>query len=220
MIRACWTVAVIMVVCDVAASACGYTVLPDRVPTHWNWNNQVDGYGSKLIPTLLMPVVALGIIGLFAALPALSPKGFEIDSFRPTVAVILLITVGLMSYLHGVILYATWNSVTGGPAIDLGRILLGGIFGSFGIMGNFMGKIHKNFYIGVRLPWTLASDRVWNDTHRLAAWVWTGMGALGVGLLVLGANILILIALLVVSCMVPAVYSFVHYRSLERHGAL
>ncbi len=220
MIRACWTVAVIMVVCDVAASAWGYTVLPDRVPTHWNWNNQVDGYGSKLIPTLLMPVVALGIIGLFAALPALSPKGFEIDSFRPTVAVILLITVGLMSYLHGVILYATWNSVTGGPAIDLGRILLGGIFGSFGIMGNFMGKIHKNFYIGVRLPWTLASDRVWNDTHRLAAWVWTGMGALGVGLLVLGANILILIALLVVSCMVPAVYSFVHYRSLERHGAL
>lgn len=220
MIRAGWIVAVILVVCDVAASAWGYTVLPDRVPTHWNFNNEVDGYGSKWIPALTMPLVVVGMMGLFAALPALSPRGFEVDSFRPTVAVLLLIITGLLSYLHAVILYATWNSVTGGAAIDLGRIILGGILGFFALIGNFMGKVHKNFYIGVRLPWTLASDRVWNDTHRLAAWLWTGAGAVGVVLLVLGANTLILASLLVEAVLVPAVYSYVHYKTLERRGAL
>ena len=43
-------------------------------------------------------------------------------------------------------------------------------------MGNVMGKVRKNFYIGIRVPWTLASDRVWNDTHRLAAWLMVGGG--------------------------------------------
>lgn len=220
MIRACWILAVILLVGDVAISGWGWAILPDRVPTHWNIHNEVDGYGSKFITVLLTPLVVLATLGLFAALPALSPKGFEVDSFRPTTAVVMVIVVGLLSYTHAVILYATWNSATGGPAIDLGRFLLGGMFAFFALMGNSLGKVHKNFYIGVRLPWTLASDRVWNDVHRLAAWIWTGAGALGVVLLVMGANLLVLAGLFTAAVLVPCVYSYVHYKTLERRGAL
>ena len=87
-------------------------------------------------------------------------------------------------------------------------------------MGNVMGKVRKNFYIGVRVPWTLASDRVWNDTHRLAAWVMVAAGVIGFAMIVLGAPIMAAFAVLIVSAFIPVIYSFVHYKSLERRGAL
>ena len=91
----------------------------------------------------------------------------------------------------------------------------------FALMGNVMGKVRKNFYIGVRVPWTLASDRVWNDTHRLAAWVMVAAGLIG---FVHDRQRLrrsfVAIVVLIASVFIPMVYSFVHYKSLERRGAL
>ena len=66
-----------------------------------------------------------------------------------------------------------------------------------------MGKVRKNFYIGVRVPWTLASDRVWNDTHRLAAWVFVAAGVIGFGMIVLGVPIVYPIVVLFLSAFVP-----------------
>jgi uncharacterized membrane protein len=83
-----------------------------------------------------------------------------------------------------------------------------------------MGKVRKNFYIGIRVPWTLASDRVWNDTHRLAAWVMVAAGVIGFLLVIAGASPIVAIGLLIGSMLIPVVYSFIHYKSLERRGAL
>jgi uncharacterized membrane protein len=83
-----------------------------------------------------------------------------------------------------------------------------------------MGKVRKNFYIGVRVPWTLASDRVWNDTHRLAAWVMVTVGVIGFLLIIAGVSPMVAIGLLIGSMLIPAVYSFIHYKSLERRGTL
>ena len=82
-----------------------------------------------------------------------------------------------------------------------------------------MGKVRKNFYIGIRVPWTLASDRVWNDTHRLAAWVMVAAGVIGFLLVIAGASPIVAIGLLIGSMLIPVVYSFIHYKSLERRGA-
>ena len=87
-------------------------------------------------------------------------------------------------------------------------------------MGNVIGKVRKNFYIGIRVPWTLASDRVWNDTHRMAAWLWVAAGVLGFGLSIAGVTIYVSIGLLVAAGLIPIVYSFIHYKALEHRGAL
>ncbi len=86
-------------------------------------------------------------------------------------------------------------------------------------MGNVMGKVRRNFYIGFRVPWTLASDRVWNDTHRLAAWVMVAAGSIGFVLVIAGVSPGVAIGLLIVAMLIPAVYSFIHYKSLERRDA-
>ena len=75
---------------------------------------------------------------------------------------------------------ATWQQVTKAPhPIDLGRTLFAGLFLALALIGNVLGKVRRNFYIGVRVPWTLASDRVWNDTHRVAAWTMVGGSLVG-----------------------------------------
>ena len=112
------------------------------------------------------------------------------------------------------------NAALKGVFTDLGRGFMAGMFLFFALMGNQIGKVRRNFYIGVKVPWTLASDRVWNDTHRLAAWVMFAAGVVGFILVVSGVWIVIPIVLLVAAGLIPVIYSFVHYKSLERRGAL
>src|SRR5262249_58530216 len=95
----------------------------------------------------------------------------------------------LFAYMQGVLLYTVYQSAHGGAPVDLGRGFMAGLFLFFALIGNVMGKVRKNFYIGVRVPWTLASDRVWNDTHRLAAWVMVAAGVIGFLMTVLGVPI-------------------------------
>ena len=103
--------------------------------------------------------------------------------------------------------------------MDIGRALIAGMFLFFALLGNVMGKVRKNFYIGIRVPWTLASDRVWNDTHRLAAWLMVAGGIIGFLLVIAGLPIVWSIGVLLVTFLIPVVYSFVHYKALERQGA-
>jgi uncharacterized membrane protein len=219
MTRVYWIIALLLVAISLGATTWLYGSLPAQIPTHWNIRGEVDGYGGKWT-LFLMPAMMAGMLVLFYFLPALSPKHFEVDTFRSTYLYIMVLVVGLFAYMHAVLLYVVYQSVTKEATFDLGRGFIAGLFLFFGLMGNVMGKVRKNFYIGVRVPWTLASDRVWNDTHRLAAWVWVSAGAIGFAMIVLGAPIIAAFIVLIVSAFIPVIYSFVHYKSLERRGAL
>jgi uncharacterized membrane protein len=81
-------------------------------------------------------------------------------------------------------------------------------------------KVRRNFYIGVRVPWTLASDRVWNDSHRLTAWVFVRSGLAGFAIVIAGGSLLVSLIPLGPAVVVPIIYAFVHYTQIERRGAL
>jgi uncharacterized membrane protein len=219
MMRVYWIVGFLLVAVSIIASAWLYPGLPERIPTHWNIRGEVDGYGGRWT-LFLFPGMMVFMLVLFYCLPALSPQHFEVDTFRPTYLYIMDLVLGLFLYMQGVLLYTVYQNVHAGASIDPGRGFIAGIFLFFALMGNQLGKVRKNFYIGVRVPWTLASDRVWNDTHRLAAWVMFGAGIIGFVLTIAGVWIVIPFILLVASALIPVVYSFVHYKALERAGQL
>jgi uncharacterized membrane protein len=219
MTRIYWIIALVILLASVAAPVWVYPSLPDRIPTHWNIKGEVDGYGGKW--TLFMfPIMMVPMLVLFYFLPALSPKQFEVDAFRPTYLYIMDLVLGLFAFMQGILLYTVYQGVQGNHSFDIGRGFFAGIFLFFALMGNVLGKVRKNFYIGIRVPWTLASDRVWNDTHRLGAWVMVGAGAIGFLMTILGAPIWLPIVVLVGSMLIPLIYSFVHYKALERAGQL
>jgi len=215
MTRLYWIVAVALVALAWGASALLYPGLPARVPMHWNIRGQIDGYGSKAT-VFLMPGVMVGLLGLFRALPTLSPKNFEVDSFRATYLFVMVLTIGMMGYIQAVLLYA----VATGGRMDMNRALFGGLFLFFAMLGNVLGRVRRNIYIGVRVPWTLASERVWNDTHRVAAWLFVACGLSGFLIVVAGLPLVAAFAVLLIAVVVPIVYAFVHYKQLERRGAL
>jgi uncharacterized membrane protein len=216
-----WAVGLALCAGAFAASAVLYPGLPDKIPTHWNIHGQVDDYGSKTWAVFLMPGFMLVMLGFFALLPWLSPRNFEVDTFRTTYLFIMVVVLTLFGFIHGVSLYAAKAHLAGADKnFDLGRVLIGGMFLFFALLGNVLGKVRRNFYIGVRVPWTLASDRVWNDTHRVAAWSMVGGSLVGLAVVVVGLSLVLAFAVLMVSVFAPVVYSFVRYKQLERRGAL
>jgi uncharacterized membrane protein len=216
-----WIAAVGLLVLTCACSLLLYPRLPAVIPTHWNIKGEIDGYGSKQWAVFMMPIAMAVMMVLFRFLPALSPKHFEVDSFRSTYLWIMVLVIAMFAYIHGLMLYSVWAHVEkAGFKFDFGRVMLGGMFIFFGLLGNVMGKIKRNFYMGVRVPWTLASDRVWNDTHRLAAWLMVAGSIVGFLITVSGLSLIAAMVVLFVSVLTPIPYSFVHYKRLERQGAL
>lgn len=198
------------------ASLAAYPYLPERVPTHWNIRGEVDGYGDKQWAAFLMPGVMLGLLALFRLLPWLSPKHFTLDTFRGTYEFIVVLVMGLLGYIHALTLWAG----LAGP-VDINRTLIGGMCLFFALLGNVLGKVQRNFFVGVRTPWTLANERVWADTHRLAARLFVAAGVVGFVLcLALGGPtaFVITFCLIMAAALVPVVYSLVLYKRLERRG--
>jgi uncharacterized membrane protein len=201
------------------ASAVLYAQLPEKIPVHWNIEGKIDGYGSKQWALFLTPGIMLGLLALFMALPWLSPKQFSLDSFQSTYGFIIVVILATMLYIHGLTL---WAAAAG--QVDITRAMLAGLMIMFGLMGNVMGKVRRNFWVGVRTPWTLASDRVWNDTHRLAAQLFVGAAAIGLVCILLPIPLPVItiatIAIIMTAALFPVGYSLVHYKRLERRGEL
>jgi len=102
----------------------------------------------------------------------------------------------------------------------VGRAIIGGVCLLLALLGNLMGKVRRNFYIGVRTPWTLANERVWNATHRFAGKTLVAGGLAGLALTVAGLNGWPVMVALLAGALIPVGYSLVFYKQLERRGEL
>jgi uncharacterized membrane protein len=206
---------ILLTAAALVATAAAYPHLPGSVPTHWDIHGLPNGYSPKWTLYLLGPGLMAGIVLLTRLLPWLSPKPFEVESFRSTYIQMMLMMVGIWAYIDGVIL---WAGV--GHTVNEGRAILGGVCLLFVLLGNVMGKIRRNFYIGVRTPWALANERVWNATHRLAAKTFFVGGVAGLALVAVGLNGWPTFVVLMAGALVPAVYSLVFSKQLQRRGEL
>ncbi|MCS6831369.1 MAG: DUF1648 domain-containing protein [bacterium] len=190
-----------------------YPSLPDRIPTHWNWKGEVDGWSNRAFGSFFLPGMSTGLFLLLLALPWLSPKGFQVEPFRSTYNLIVVLVIALMAYIHVVALQAALN-----PRLDVSRAIMGGIFLLFGGIGLLLGRVKRNFWVGVRTPWTLASETVWDKTHHLSAWLFTATGVLGTVAIWLGVPPVICFVVFMALVFVPVIYSLVLYKQLEKRG--
>jgi uncharacterized membrane protein len=195
-------------------------LIRESVPVHWDINMQPDGFVSRegFLPYLLIfPGVMALLVLLMWLLPKLSPKNFEVERFGDTWGYVFTLIVGLFAYLFAL---QVWASSLEDPLNNVwfGRLFIAGFFVMFALMGNVMGKVQRNFWMGIRTPWTLASDAVWVRTHRLAAWTWMPLGIVGAVLVLLGVPPLYAFVLLAVGALWPVLYSLILYKRLQREG--
>jgi uncharacterized membrane protein len=158
-------VALLMIVATLVLSLSVYDRLPDCVASHWNVNDQVDGTMPRPWGAFLMPLITAGMLGLFLLIPVIDPMKANIAAFRPSFNVFIVLIVAFLLYLH--VLTTLWNLGLQGFRMS------SAILPAFGLLFVFTGvllrRTRRNFSIGIRTPWTISSDRVWERTHRLGA---------------------------------------------------
>lgn len=217
-----FSVSVMLTLVALVGSLCLYQFArqhwPPEVPTHFDLSGVADAHTSRdslFGLWLFAPLLMVGWLGLTLALPWLSPQSFEVDPFRATYEQLMALVNGFFFYIHGALLFC--------PLWAEGRtatFVIAGVFLLFALLGNLMGKVRRNFWIGVRTPWTLADVGVWNATHRHAAYVYTAAGLLGFGAVVLGVNLIVVFVVFMVAVLWPAVYSLLEYRRRAAAGLL
>lgn len=194
--------------CVVAAVL--YPGLPEMIPTHWNAQGQVDGYMKKPGGVLMMPAMAVVTYIIMKLIPVISPRGFRTDKFSDVIGVLQVTLVGFMSIVAILVLLEAR-----GLNVRINEMITTGVGLLFVVIGNYLGKVRKNFFIGIRTPWTLASDEVWNRTHRIGGKlfilsgviIWTGA--------LLRLPITWTVAVAVGLVLIPVVYSYFLYRRIE-----
>jgi uncharacterized membrane protein len=193
-------------------------LLPAQVPTHWGVDGRPNQFTPRqaMLPQLLVFPVIVTVVAAFAVLlPWLSPRGFSMATWRPTFGFAIAASALLLVFMQFVLL-AAWI----GLDLDVGRWMLAGIFAFFGLLGCVLGKVGRNFFVGVRTPWTLASPVVWDRTHRFAGWTFLAAGLIGFVLNLAGASVWVAMGLLLGGALTPVFYSLVLYKLLERQGKL
>jgi immunity protein, SdpI family len=191
-----------------------YPHLPNQIPLHWDAWGRVDSYGSRE-KVFVVPGVMVAVVLLFAVLPWLSPRRFEVDAFRSTYLYIMVLVIALIAYLHALLL---WAALT--KPLDMGRSFLGALFLFLILIGNVLGKVRRNFYVGVRTPWTLASEKVWYATHRFAAKVYVLAGLLGLISVIVVSSSMIGVFILIGATVASVIYSLAYYKRLESRNEL
>lgn len=198
-----------------AASALLYASLPEMIPMHWNASGQIDGWGHKQGAAWFVPGLMLALVALTWLLPWLSPHRFRVDEFRATYHTIMVGLAVMFAGIHAIMLGAALH-----PGWDSSRWLIGGLCLALGFIGNLLGKVRRNFWVGVRTPWTLASDVVWDATHRLAARLMSASGLVGALVIVAGGPPAVAFVVVLSGAIVPALWSLVYYKRFESAGRL
>ena len=125
----------------------------------------------------------------------------------------MIVLLCMMVYFHALVLWAAL-----GRSVDMTRAIIGGVCLLFALLGNVLGKVRRNFYIGIRTPWTIANETVWNATHRLGGKLFFLCGLVGFVLALLRAPFWLVGGILAAGAAVPVIYSLVLYKKLERRG--
>ncbi len=191
-----------------------YGRLPEQVPTHFGLSGEPDGWTPRLPGAFLMPLLAAGVYLLLIVLRRIDPRGANYSRFEETWWVFLNVIALLMTALHVLSL----GFAIGWP-IDMARAVTVTVGLLFVGLGNYMPRLRSNWWMGIRTPWTLESEEVWRETHRVGGWAFVAAGLLVVlaGLLLEpGPRAWASGIAFGTAIVIPLVYSYVAYRRLRR----
>lgn len=184
--------------------------LPDQVPSHWNIEGEVDGYSSKYV----MPLVNILIYPLLLLIPLIDPRKKNYRFFAGAyfkIRFVLHLFLSIMTMT--VLLMAT------GADIQVDRVVVTCVLLLFIALGNYMGNIRSNYFVGIRTPWTLENTEVWRRTHLVAGrlWFWGGLVCLIISFFISEPSVfVVIISVIAILSIVPVVYSYLIFRKLKK----
>ena len=139
-----------------------YPFLPDQVATHWGSNNQVNGYSSKAFGLFFMPILSVVLFFLFISLPKIDPYKKNFDQFKKYFQNFINLIFAFFFYIYLIII--VWNL---GINFNMIQVLCPAFAALFYYAGVLMSHAKRNWFVGIRTPWTMANEKVWDKTHKI-----------------------------------------------------
>ena len=206
-------VSLIAILAATIASIIIYPSLPEMAASHWNAAGQVDGTMPRFWAAFLMPLISIGLLLLFLAIPAIDPLRANIAQFRSYYNAFIALIIVFLLFIHAVTL--GWN--LGYDQFNIGNAIVPAVGLIFLFAGVMMAKAKRNFFIGIRTPWTLSNDTVWEETHKLGSKMFIGAGIITILSAFFGeAGYSIMLPVILLTAFVPIVYSYILWRRISK----
>jgi uncharacterized membrane protein len=199
---------IVMVVIFFATAGAFYPHLPTQFASHWNAAGQVNGSLSRGWGAFLFPVIFVLIALLLLAIPRIDPRRENIAKFRSYFDIFLIVLALFFYYIY--LLMLLWNV---GYEFNLGAAIIPPIAALIYIIGMILPHTHPNWFVGIRTPWTISSDAVWHETHRVGGWAFRACGIIAFLGIFFSPPVALwfIVAPIVVSAVGLVIYSYVLY---------
>lgn len=199
-----------LILATCAAGAFIYPRLPDRIASHWNAAGVANGTMSKGWGIFLVPLIMMGVFLLRLIILHTDPLKKNIESFKGYYESLWIALFIFFAYIFG--LTMSWNL---GYRFNFTVAIIPAMAMLFFVIGLVLEKSKRNWFLGIRTPWTLSSDAVWEKTHKLGGFLFKIAAAISLlGLFSRDATITIiaLIVPIITAAVVTVVYSYVVYK--------
>jgi len=185
-----------------------YPQMPDRVASHWNIQGEPNNYMSKFWGLLLMPIISSILLVIFLLIPKMDPLKENIEKFRKHFDNFIILMTTFLFYIY--LLTIAWNI---GLKFDMNRMIIPAMGLLFYYIGDLLGNTKRNWLVGIKTPWTLSSDKVWEETHRVGGKLFKFAGIITVLGLFFPKNLLWITVLPVILVIVfTFIYSYFLYK--------
>ncbi len=189
-----------------------YDKMPEKMASHWNAQGEVDGYMPKSWALFLMPLISAGLFLLFVAVPKIDPMKENIKKFIKFYDVFILLFIGFLFYIQS--LTILWGA---GTRFDIIQALSPAFALLFYYCGILTENAKQNWFIGIRTPWTMSSEIVWNKTHRLGGKLFKISGIIAVfGVLLPGYAIFFILVPVILFAAYTVIYSYLEYQREQK----
>jgi uncharacterized membrane protein len=191
-----------------------YPEMPEQMASHWDAQGRVNGYMDRFWGLFLMPIMSAGLFLLFIFIPLIDPLKENIDKFRNQYERFILLI--MMFFLYIYLLTLIWNL---GMRFDMVQMLIPAMALLFFYAGILISNAKRNWFIGIRTPWTLSSDVVWDKTHLIGGKLFKIAALLVLlGLIFPKQAFLLLLAPIILASIYAVVYSYVVYKQENKKG--
>jgi uncharacterized membrane protein len=191
--------------------ALNYAAFPEQVPIHFGLDGEPNDYAPKSYGVFLLPGINLFVYLFFKLMPVIDPRKKSYEQFSDKFDIIRTLIHLLLSVLTILIgLYSL------GEKINISSVMNYVLIIFFLVLGNYIGNVRTNYFIGIRVPWTLENEKVWTLTHRFAGKVWVITSLIMLGIFYFTSNNIIFPYYIGVIALAPIIYSYIKYNQLKK----
>lgn len=185
-----------------------YPKMPERMASHWNQYGEVDGYSNKFLGIFLIPFILLFIFLLYLIIPKIDPLKNNILKFINYYDTFFLL---FFLFLIAVYLFMLlWNI---NIKLNPNRFFPVGLGILFIYVGILLKYAQRNWFVGIRTPWTLSSDYVWQKTHFLGSKLFMIAGIISLlGFFFLRYSYLFVLIPIIIFTLFLIIYSYLLYQ--------